>query len=385
MRNEAALLLRTVSVACPRGSCPSHLPAGVPQRSHLPWQSSSVPKHVLQTVRCPEHRSTSGVPCWQDAAQIPSSTSSTTTTASPPSATMPALRSLLVPFLLLPALALCGLVDQIERAIVNMVDCATCHSTLPMFKNIARLGDDVFVRTIITACNDLRIEDRDVCEGAIRTQGPILAHDLRHFSLFGQTATKFCDAVFGLCEPPPVNEHSVPFPKPAPANPTVFTSSGKPPFQVIHFSDVHIDRQYTAGTEVNCTKPICCRDYEEVPKPKHIKVHAGRHGSRRCDSPVSLADSMLEAAQHFGGSATFSIFTGDVIDHAVWQVDEDYVSSDIQAFSNQFIEKLNSPLFPALGQCLSSIVLVTALLMEYILNQETSQCCHITATERGAS
>lgn len=62
-----------------------------------------------------------------------------------------------------------------------------------------------------------------------------------------------------------------------------------------------------------------------------------------------------------------------------------YVSSDIQAFSNQFIEKLNSPLFPALGQCLSSIVLVTALLMEYILNQETSQCCHITATERGAS
>ncbi|EED77529.1 predicted protein [Postia placenta Mad-698-R] len=146
---------------------------------------------------------------------------------------------------LLPTFAAAGLVDQVERALLSITDCGTCHSALPTFKAVANLGDAAFVRTITAACIDLKIEDPDVCEGAIRTQGPILAHDLRHFSLWGQTATKFCEAVFGLCEPPAVNAYEVPFPKPAPENPKTFVSRGRPPFQMMHFSDAHIDRQYT--------------------------------------------------------------------------------------------------------------------------------------------
>ena len=84
-----------------------------------------------------------------------------------------------------------------------------------------------------------------MCVGAIGEQGPILAHALRQMSATGQTATKFCDAVFGLCAPPAVNAYSVPFPKAAPTSPKVFTSTGKAPFQVVHISDVHIDRSYT--------------------------------------------------------------------------------------------------------------------------------------------
>ena len=46
-------------------------------------------------------------------------------------------------------------------------------------------------------------------------------------------------------------------------------------------------------------------------------------GMRSCDAPGALADSMLEAAEKIG--ARFSLFTGDVIDHAVWDVDEECV------------------------------------------------------------
>lgn len=88
-----------------------------------------------------------------------------------------------------------------------------------------------------------------MCAGAVGEQGPILAHALREISATGQTATKFCDAVFGLCAPPAVNAFSVPFPKAAPAVPKAFASSGRTPFQVVHISDVHIDRAYT----VRCT------------------------------------------------------------------------------------------------------------------------------------
>jgi len=262
---------------------------------------------------------------------------------------MLASRRLVLTGLLLPLLAAAGLVDEVERALVNIVDCATCHSALPTFKMLAQLGDERLIKTITAACIDMKIEDPDVCEGAIRTQGPIIAHDLRHFSLWGQTATKFCEAVFGMCEPPPVNEYQVPFPKPPPPNPQTFVSTGRPPFQVMHFSDVHIDRQYTVGTEANCTKPICCRDYQEDPPAKHVKAPALPLGSRHCDSPTRLTDSMLEAAEGFGGNAKFSIFTGDVIDHAVWDVSEDGVSHDMQSFSDQMAAKLSAPLFPALG------------------------------------
>lgn len=248
---------------------------------------------------------------------------------------------------LLPTFAAAGLVDQVERALLSITDCGTCHSALPTFKAVANLGDAAFVRTITAACIDLKIEDPDVCEGAIRTQGPILAHDLRHFSLWGQTATKFCEAVFGLCEPPAVNAYEVPFPKPAPENPKTFVSRGRPPFQMMHFSDAHIDRQYTVGAEASCTKPICCRDYEK--RSKHVKMPALPFGSRNCDAPTPLADSMLEAAEKFGASAKFSIFTGDVIDHAVWDVSEDGVSQDMQTFSDQMAAILSAPLFPALG------------------------------------
>lgn len=98
-----------------------------------------------------------------------------------------------------------------------------------------------------------QLEDKDVCQGAIGEQGPILAHALRKISATGQTATKFCDAVFGLCQPPAVNAYSVPFPKAAPATPKTFKSTGKTPFQVVHISDVHIDRMYTVrGRTIVC-------------------------------------------------------------------------------------------------------------------------------------
>jgi len=129
-----------------------------------------------------------------------------------------------------------------------------------------------------------------------------------------------------------VNKYTVPFPKPSPTSPKVFQSSGKTPIQVVHFSDVHIDRQYAVslrssrdifrgtkekgkkktGSEANCTKPICCRNYTDNTAP--ASVPAGPDGNHKCDSPVTLADSMLGAIEQFAPNNLFSIFTGDVVE-----------------------------------------------------------------------
>ncbi|KZT25638.1 sphingomyelin phosphodiesterase [Neolentinus lepideus HHB14362 ss-1] len=237
------------------------------------------------------------------------------------------------------------------RALQQAVDCDSCHASLAPLQTLAKRGDETFVGAITNICTIFQIEDADVCAGAIKDQAPILAHDLRHIDVWGETATKMCDAVFGLCQPPPVNELRMQFPKSAPEIPQVFKSTGRPPFRVAHFSDVHIDRQYTVGAEVNCTKPICCRHYEDQKEKKgqRIKVQARRHGERNCDSPASLADSMLIAVQEAASDAMFSLFTGDVAEAAVWLLDKTEVRKDMQEFNHQMAARLGFPVFGVIG------------------------------------
>ncbi|KAJ3501560.1 hypothetical protein NLJ89_g9284 [Agrocybe chaxingu] len=208
------------------------------------------------------------------------------------------------------AVAQASLIDDIIKAIAQTLSCASCHSLLVVLQGLALFGDKVFSETFVGVCKLLQVQDDDVCEGVLRQQGPILAHNLRSISALGQTSTKLCSTLLGLCQPPPVNRYTVPIPRPAPSNPKVWTSTGQAPFQVVHFSDVHIDRSYTPGSDADCTKPICCRNYTDKTGP--VTVPAGPMGSRRCDTTTSLAQSMLLAVHN--QNTKFSIFTGDVIE-----------------------------------------------------------------------
>jgi hypothetical protein len=119
----------------------------------------------------------------------------------------------------------------------------TCSQLSAKISKSARpffLGTDQFPIYFL-----IQVEDDDVCAGLVGQQGPIIAYDLRSISTTGQQGTKLCNALLGLCAPPAVNEYMVTFPKPAPTQPKIFISTGRPPIQVTHFSDVHIDREYT--------------------------------------------------------------------------------------------------------------------------------------------
>ncbi|KAG6846532.1 hypothetical protein H0H93_013379, partial [Arthromyces matolae] len=202
-----------------------------------------------------------------------------------------------------------SLVDDIVSAIEEAVTCTACHALLIPLQTLAVLGDAAFSDTFTEVCKATGIEDDDVCAGVIGQQGPIIAHDLRSISALGQSATKLCDSVLGLCQPPAVNKHTMTFPKAAPANPKVWTSTGKTPIQVSHFSDVHIDRSYTPGADANCTKPICCRDYADSPATP--TEPAGAIGEHNCDTSTALIQSMLKVIP---ATNAFSIFTGDVVE-----------------------------------------------------------------------
>ncbi|KAK7468297.1 hypothetical protein VKT23_002811 [Stygiomarasmius scandens] len=239
-----------------------------------------------------------------------------------------------------------SLLDDILQALENLVDCASCHAALVPLQTLAFQGDDAFNTVFIEICDALQLEDPDVCQGALSASGPIIAHDLRSINITGQTAGRLCDALFGFCSSNLSTPFTVPLPPPKPSTPSAPPSERREPFQVVHISDVHIDRQYTVGAEANCTKNICCRNFPDQ-VGHNITEPAEPNGNHNCDSPTSLADSMLEAVNDI--NPKFVIFTGDVVEGAIWLVDQTEVTNDLEDFNAQLLSKVNTQIFPSLG------------------------------------
>jgi sphingomyelin phosphodiesterase len=147
-------------------------------------------------------------------------------------------------------------------------------------------------------------------------------------SIGSHTSQLFCITFFGLCPYPAVTQYTVPFPSPKPSSsrPGV---SGETPIQVVHFSDIHVDPFYETGASYNCTKPICCRPYTTADSPGNTQYPAGPYGNTHCDAPISLEDSMYAAIKQIAPNAAFTLFTGDIVDHAVWLTNETQNIKDI--------------------------------------------------------
>ncbi|THH05886.1 hypothetical protein EW145_g4471 [Phellinidium pouzarii] len=222
--------------------------------------------------------------------------------------------------------------------------CRSCQALLLPLKRLAAIGDDSFVSTMTQICKTRKLQDPDICEGDVGAQGPIIAHALRSMSVSGRTSRLFCNTIFGMCDPEPVEPFNVIFPSPS-APPELVEvgerSRGRAPFQVVHLSDVHIDREYTVGSEANCTKYICCRNFSAGEDGRNIVDPAKPFGNMRCDSPIVLANSMLQAVTEFVPDARFTISTGDVVDHTNWLLSQSTVEDELHGFHKQLIDGLS--------------------------------------------
>ncbi|KAJ6017420.1 acid sphingomyelinase [Penicillium sp. IBT 35674x] len=240
-------------------------------------------------------------------------------------------------------------VAEIFTDIEDAITCAGCEALLVILQALAHLGNDDFVDVITEVCILAGIDDDDVCEGAIAREGPILAHDLRNMDVPSHTATLFCTTVFGLCDYPAITDYTVDFPSSKPANASRPAPSGETPIQVVHISDIHVDLSYEVGASYDCTKNICCRPYTAADAPGNTSYPAGEYGNHNCDSPLDLELSMYEAIQTLVPNAAFSIFTGDVVEGAVWLVNETEVTNDLNDAYNTRMAGYFSQIYGVIG------------------------------------
>ncbi|KAL1967104.1 hypothetical protein VTN77DRAFT_3628 [Rasamsonia byssochlamydoides] len=221
-------------------------------------------------------------------------------------------------------------VSTIISDLESAVDCAGCEALLVVLQGLAHLGNSDFVDVITTVCIDIGAEDADVCTGAIAREGPILAHDLRQMTVPSHTSQLFCTTIFGLCDYPALTATSISFPSPKPSatRPAV---SGETPIQIVHISDIHVDLSYETGASYNCTRNICCRPYTAADAPGNTSYPAGPYGNHNCDSPLSLEESLYAAIEQIVPNAAFTLFTGDVVEGAVWLTTTTEVINDLES------------------------------------------------------
>ncbi|KAF7304142.1 Saposin B-type domain-containing protein [Mycena indigotica] len=246
-----------------------------------------------------------------------------------------------------PSILLAAVAAESIRAILPRatVDCPSCLGLLSQLQPLAKSSTDALVVQLTGLCIQLGAAPADVCSGVVNGAGPVLATALRQINVTGPTGERLCGALMNVCTTKTPVPFTVPFPKPPPVHPKVWKSRGRVPFRVAHLSDVHIDRGYTPGADANCTKPLCCRVFPDSPPTP--SAPAGPNGNAHCDSPVSLAESMLAAVEHL--QPRFSIFTGDVAERLVWLVNQSDVSTDLHDFNVEMARTLSAPVFPSVG------------------------------------
>ncbi|KAF8816913.1 hypothetical protein BYT27DRAFT_7333127 [Phlegmacium glaucopus] len=99
-----------------------------------------------------------------------------------------------------------------------------------------------------------------------------MAHDLCSIAPFNQTAANFGIAFIGLCQPPPVNNFTVSFQKPAPSTPNDPISKGRLPLQV---------EEQRAGRVVYSISSL-------IPDSTEDTVHAADGYTKRNHYPISI-------------------------------------------------------------------------------------------------
>ncbi|KAJ5320388.1 hypothetical protein N7508_000671 [Penicillium antarcticum] len=227
----------------------------------------------------------------------------------------------------------------------HAVDCGSCQALLGGLKLVSGFGEGFMIDVFIGVCKLSGVEDPDVCRGIIEKEGPAL-HDAFQNLHIGSHATRtMCASLIGLCQYPEVRSHSLEFPSSKPET-TRPPPSGKPPIKVVHFSDTHVDLFYETGASYECTKPICCRVYEDKDAPGITKTPCGPFGNTKCDPPHILQESMNAAIAKI--NPEFSIYTGDVVAHDIWLVGQ---AEALEVFNDTYgqMEKDLGMVYAAIG------------------------------------
>ncbi|XP_032682117.1 sphingomyelin phosphodiesterase 1-like [Odontomachus brunneus] len=227
--------------------------------------------------------------------------------------------------------------------------CIICQSVLKVLMGYRREGlpEEQIRSTGIKLCSLLNIESERVCAGAITLNLPIILYIIDQKS--NLTASTICGVVFESMSCPLTDDEY---------NWTINidnnrgTSTEKEnneTINIVQITDLHYDPKYEPYGNSECGEPACCRKGQNDTNASG-KL-AGFWGDYNyCDTPWHAVIDALYHIKETHKDISYVYFTGDLVDHGVW---ETTLEGNIQIINESFhffhevFEDI--PVYPVLG------------------------------------
>ncbi|XP_018403569.1 PREDICTED: sphingomyelin phosphodiesterase 1-like [Cyphomyrmex costatus] len=229
--------------------------------------------------------------------------------------------------------------------------CIICKSVLNIFIEYRKQGmsaEDI-KNKVIKICTMLKLQSPQVCDGVVTINLPIILHIID--SKPNLTADTICGV---LLDSPscPLNNSEF-------NNWTVIIDNGPPilikpeesneTIDIVQITDIHYDPNYEPYGNSYCDEPTCCRRGQN--KTNTSGKVAGYWGDYNyCDSPWHTVVDALDhiIAEH--KNISYVYFTGDIIDHGVW---ETTIKGNVESLNKSYFKIYetfrNIPVYPILG------------------------------------
>ncbi|CAG9854387.1 unnamed protein product [Phyllotreta striolata] len=156
----------------------------------------------------------------------------------------------------------------------------------------------------------------DFCKSIVEINVPILKYVLEHSEILDPELactillqTKECSY-----EKPALAWQSAVSTTP-PIYPQVSFDPNETPLTVLHLTDFHITPDYEVGGVSNCGYPVCCKKGFGSPLKGE---RASKWGDYNCDIPPWLLGATLQHLNSTYKNVSMVYFTGDIIDHTIW-------------------------------------------------------------------
>ncbi|XP_076750001.1 sphingomyelin phosphodiesterase 1 [Xylocopa sonorina] len=227
--------------------------------------------------------------------------------------------------------------------------CTICRATLQTYINLRRNGasEESIKSKLIKLCTILNIQTKRVCSGVIELNLPIILYIVD--SRPNLDAATMCGVVLEskFC---PLNNPDFEWSIDIENNsiPTIVEKEAREEMKVVQLSDLHYDPLYEPDGNSNCGEPVCCRVGQNKTDVTSLAGYWGDYKS--CDTPWH---AIIDAFKHIKDThqdIDFIYFTGDVIDHGVWETSkEGNIRSLVKLYDKVHDTFANITIYPVLG------------------------------------
>ncbi|XP_078034652.1 sphingomyelin phosphodiesterase 1 [Augochlora pura] len=228
--------------------------------------------------------------------------------------------------------------------------CTVCRSIVKTFIDFRRKGmsGEEIKNRIVKLCVLLNIQKEPVCKGVIELNMPTVIYIID--SRPNLTADTICGVILESKSCPLINSEfdwSI----------NIDNNSAKPfdafktneQLKVLQITDFHYDPNYEPGGNSRCGEPLCCRKGQnQTNTGASLAGYWGDYDS--CDTPWQAVIDALTHIKNTHHDIKYVYFTGDVIDHGVWETSKEGNTNSLTKIYNKIHEMFGKiPVYPILG------------------------------------